>query len=61
MSYYLTELVLRIKFELMQSSGRVPKKGSFWFYQTAFLHGMKEKGAILNFLRSKEVPLDEVT
>ena len=53
------ELILKIKFELMQSSGRVPKKGSFWLYQAVLLHGLKEKGAILDFLRSKEVPLDE--
>jgi hypothetical protein len=61
LSDHSRELILRIKFELMQSSGRVPKKGSFWLYQAVLFHGLKEKGAILDFLRTKEVPLDEVT
>ena len=54
------ERILEIKFELMQSTGRVPKKGSFWLYQAILLHGLSEKKAILDFLRSKEVPIDEV-
>lgn len=54
------ERILEIKFELMQSTGRVPKKGSFWLYQAILLHGLSEKKAIMDFLRSKEVSIDGV-
>lgn len=55
------ERILEVKFELMKATGRVPKNGSFWLYQAILLHGLSEKKAIFDFLRSKEVQLGAVT
>lgn len=50
-------LILELKYELMQHSGRVPKMGSHWLYQAVLIHGLTERGALLNFLKEKGVEI----
>jgi len=57
MSEGAKKLILEIKHELMQQSGRVPKMGSHWLYQGVLLHGLVEKKAILNFLKERGVEI----
>ena len=60
MSEDTRKLILEIKHELMQQSGRVPKMGSHWIYQAVLLHGLVEKKAIIDFLKEKGIEIQEV-
>lgn len=51
-------LILQMKNELMKQSGRVPKMGSHWLYQAILIQGLRDKTAILDFLKEKGVSVD---
>lgn len=50
-------LILKLKTELMQATGQVPKGGSRHLYEAVLMENLRDRAAIFDYLKRHKVPL----